>query len=172
MMKKTRLSSGELMRVSSKDPCSRQQPMSKSRRARRRLAAKVGAVQTVAAGAAEVGGEGGGGPDGGRGEESGEDLRRCGFVAADDGYGGAVKGSNGGGFIGGVAEPLAGKGRFDFEYGVDAFGGQMESRGMREQRRRIEVVEDGNVDLAGAMAGGVDYEGGGGSVTLGEIAIE
>jgi len=46
MIKKTRLSSAELMVLSSKAPCSRQQPMSRSRRARRRLAAKVRAVQT------------------------------------------------------------------------------------------------------------------------------
>ena len=129
--------------------------MSRSRRARRRLAAKVS-----------------GGPDGGGGEKAGEDRGRRGFRTADDGDGSAAKGSDGGGFFRGVAEPLAGEGRLDLEHGVDAFGGQVESRGVREQRRRIEVVEDGDVDLAGAAAGGVDYEGGGGSVALGEIAIE
>ncbi len=58
------------------------------------------------------------------------------------------------------------------KHGVDAFGGEVKARGMREQGRRIEVVEDGDVDLAGAAAGGVDHEGGGGAVAPGEIAIE
>jgi|SRR5579872_2194620 len=121
---------------------------------------------------AEVGGESAGGPDGGCGEEAGEDWRRGGFRAADNRDGSAVEGSDRGGFFGGVAEPLAGEGRFNFEHGVDAFGGQVESRGVREQRRCVEVVEDGDVDLTGTATGGVDYECGGGSVTLGEVAIE
>ena len=36
----------------------------------------------------------------------------------------------------------------------------------------MELVEDGDVDLAGAAAGGVDDEGGGGAVGFGEIAVE
>lgn len=43
---------------------------------------------------------------------------------------------------------------------------------MREEERRVEIVEDGDVDLAGARAVGIDDEGGGGTVTLGEIAVE
>jgi len=83
-----------------------------------------------------------------------------------------VKQSNGSGFVGGVAEPLAGEGRLDLEDCVDAFGGEMESSRMREEWWRIEIVEDGDIDLAGAAAGGVDNEGGGGSVALGQVAIE
>ena len=60
--KNIRLWSGELMGLSSKAPCSRQHPMSRSWRARRRLAAKVR-----------------GGPDGGGGEEAGEDRGRRGL---------------------------------------------------------------------------------------------
>ena len=129
--------------------------MSRSRRARRRLAAKVSGVQTevVARSPARIGGG-------------------LVAVAADDGYGGAAERSHRGGFFGGVAEPLAGEGRFDFEDGVDALGGKVDSGGVREQGRSIEVVEDGDVDLAGAAAGGVDDEGGRGSVPLGEVAIE
>jgi hypothetical protein len=67
---------------------------------------------------------------------------------------------------------LAGEGRLDLEDGVDALGRKVESGGVREQRRRVEVVEDGDIDLAGAAAGGIDYESGSGTVTLGEIAIE
>ena len=146
-------SSGELMRLSSKGAVLETTSDVEIRRARRRLAAKVGGVQTevVARRPARIGRRGLGG---------------------HDGDGSAVKGSDGGGFFGGVAEPLAGEGRFDFEDGVDALGGKVESGGVREQGRRIEVVEDGDVDLAGAAAGGIDDEGGGGSVTLGEIAIE
>ena len=51
-----------------------------------------------------------------------------------------------------LAEPLFRDGGLDFEDGVDAFGGQVESGFMREERRRIEVVEDGDVDLAGTAA--------------------
>jgi len=43
---------------------------------------------------------------------------------------------------------------------------------VREQERGIEVIEDCDVDLAGAAAGGIDYEGWGGSVAAGEIAVE
>jgi hypothetical protein len=43
---------------------------------------------------------------------------------------------------------------------------------VRKHGRCIEVVEDGDVDLAGAAAGGVDYECGRGAVSLGQVAIE
>src|SRR5690242_18012195 len=94
--------------------------------------------QVELVGAAEVGGEGGNGPDGGGGEEAGEDRRRVRCLAADDGYGSAAEGSNGSGFFGGVAEPLAGEGRLDLEDGVDALGGKVKPGRVREQRRRIE----------------------------------
>ena len=70
--------------------------------------------------------EGGLGPDGGGSEESGED----GFGAA----GGAVEGGYGRRFFGGVAEPLARKSRLDFEDGVDAFGGDVDSGGVGSSR--------------------------------------
>jgi len=108
--------------------------------------------------------EGGLGPDGGGSEESGED----GFGPA----GGAVEGGYGRRFIGGVAEPLAGESRLDFEDGVDAFGGDVDSGGVGEEQGGMELVEDGDVDLAGAAAGGIDDEGGGGAVGLGEIAVK
>ena len=75
-----------------------------------------------------------------------------------------MEGADGGGFIGGVAEPLAGEGRLDFEDGVDAFGGDVDSGGVGEEQGGIELVEDGDVDLAGAAAGGIDDEGGRGAV--------
>lgn len=114
-----------------------------------------------------------GGPDGGGGEESGEyGLGVAEDGTADDGGGGAAKGSDRGGLFGGVSQPLAGDGGFDFEDGVDAFGGDVQARGMWEQQGRIEIVKDGDVDLAAAAAIGVDYEGGGGAVALGEIAVK
>lgn len=73
-----------------------------------------------------------------------------------------------GGLNAGVLEPLFGDGGFDFEDGVDGFDGDVDAGGVREEGRGGEVVEDGDVDLAGAGAGGVDDEGGGGSVAGGE----
>ena len=67
---------------------------------------------------------------------------------------------------------MAGEGRLDFEDGVDAFGGDVGSGGVGEEQRGMELVEDGDVDLAGAAAVGVDDEGGGGSVAVREIAVE
>jgi hypothetical protein len=48
----------------------------------------------------------------------------------------------------------------------------MEAGFVGEQDRRIQVIEDGDVDLAGAAAFGIDDESGGGGVALGEIAGE
>jgi len=48
----------------------------------------------------------------------------------------------------------------------------VQSRGMREQGRCVEVVEYRYIYLAGAAAGGVDYECGRGAVSLGQVAIE
>lgn len=115
-------------------------------------------------GAAEVRGKRGRGPDGAGGEESGEDGLGAAGVAAE--------GADGGGFIGGVAEPLAGESGLDFEDGVDAFGGDVDSGGVGEELGGMELVEDGDVDLAGAAAGGIDDEGGGGAVGGGEITVE
>ena len=118
--------------------------------------------------AVKVRGESGWGPDGAGGEESGED----GLEAGAMGRAGAMEGADGGGFLGGVAEPLAGEGRLDFEDGVDAFGGDVDSGGVGEEHGGIQVVEDGDVDLAGAAAEGIDDEGGRGAVGFGEIALE
>ena len=43
---------------------------------------------------------------------------------------------------------------------------------MGEQERGVQVVVNGDVDLAGAAALGVDDESGGGSVALGKIAVK
>ena len=34
--------------------------------------------------------------------------------------------------------------------GVDTLGGKVDAGRVREQRRRVEIVEDGDIDLAGA----------------------
>ena len=112
-------------------------------------------------GSGEVGGEGGGVPEGGGGEESGEELGVGSGESADRG-----------GFFSGVAEPLFGNCGFNLENGVDTFGGDVGSGGVGEERGRAEVVEDGEVDLAGAVAVAVDDEDGVGSVTLGQVAGE
>ena len=81
-------------------------------------------------GALKVRGESGWGPHGAGSEESGKD----GLAARAVGRAGPMKGADGGGFFGGVAEPLAGEGRFDFEDGVDAFGGDVDSGGVGSSR--------------------------------------
>ncbi len=48
----------------------------------------------------------------------------------------------------------------------------MESGFVREQRRRVEVVEDRNINLPGAAAVGIDDEGGSGSVAAGKVTLE
>jgi len=48
----------------------------------------------------------------------------------------------------------------------------VDSGGVGEEQGGMELVEDGDVDLAGAAAGGIDDEGGGGAVGLGEIAVK
>ncbi|HEY4360761.1 MAG TPA: hypothetical protein VGN17_07330 [Bryobacteraceae bacterium] len=100
-------------------------------------------------------------PDGGGGEESGEEFGV-----------GSGEGADGGGLFSGVAEPLFGNGRFNFENSVDTFGGDVGAGGVREERGRAEGVEDGEVDLAGAAAVAVDDEDGVGSVALGQVAGE
>src|SRR6185437_3659834 len=60
----------------------------------------------------------------------------------------------------------------DFKDGVDAFGGDMDSGGVGEEQGGIELVKDGEVDLAGAAAEGIDDEGGGGALGFGEIAAK
>ena len=94
------------------------------------------------------------------------------LAGGDYGNGCTAEGADGGGFLVGVAQPLTGKGGLDFEDGVDALGGDVLAGGVREQGRRIEVVEDGNVDLARAAAVAIDDERGGGAVAVGEIAFE
>jgi hypothetical protein len=114
-----------------------------------------------AEGSGEVGGEGGFVPDGGGGEESGEEFG-----------GGSGEGADGGGFFSGVAEPLFGNGGLNFENRVDTFGGDVGAGGVREELGRGEVVEDGEVDLAGAAAVAIDDEDGGGAVALGQVTLE
>lgn len=94
-------------------------------------------------------------PDRTRREEAGKnglrtDGRSAKGAARDDGSRGAAEDADGSGFFGGVAEELLGDGGLDFEDGVDAFGGQVESGFVREEGRGIEVVEDRNIDLARA----------------------
>lgn len=70
----------------------------------------------------KVRGESGWSPDGRCGEQSGEDRALFDLEFAD-----------GGGFFGGIAEPLARNGGFDFKDRVDTFDGEMDSRRMREE---------------------------------------
>lgn len=71
-----------------------------------------------------------------------------------------------------IENHAAREGGLDFEDRVDAFGRNVETGGVREQERGIEVVEDGEVDLARAAAGGIDDERGGDAVTAGQIALK
>ena len=142
-------------------------------------AAARGAADSSRAGkrVADVVTEGLSGPNGTGGEESGEyglgaDGGSAKCATGDDGSRSPAEGSHGGGFLGGIAEPLFRDGRLDFEDGVDALGRQVESGFMRKERRRVEVVEDGDVDLAGTAAVGIDDESGSGSVAAGEVAFE
>jgi len=48
----------------------------------------------------------------------------------------------------------------------------LEAGGVGEQEGRVEIVVDGDVDLAGAVAVGIDDESAGGAVAVGEIAVE
>ena len=80
--------------------------------------------------------------------------------------------ADGGGFTAGVDDPLGAESLLDFEDGVDAFGGDVRAGVVMKEQRGIEMVVDGDVDLAAAAAVGVDDEGAGGSVALGEIAVE
>jgi hypothetical protein len=127
-------------------------------------------------GAAEIGSEGVGIPNRTGGEQAGENglgtNRRAPGSSGDNGDGGAIEVANGSGFIGGILKPLAREGGLDLEDGVDALGGDVKSGGVRKQERRVEIIEDGDIDLTRAAAERVDDEGGRGSVTLGEIAIK
>jgi|SRR5579863_3316844 len=107
-------------------------------------------------GAAEAGAEGAGIPGRTGGEEAGENRlgtnRRAFGSSGDDGDGGAVKVANGGRFIGGVLKPLARERGLDLEDRVDAFGGDVKAGGVGKQERRVEIVEDGDIDLTRAAA--------------------
>jgi len=46
----------------------------------------------------------------------------------------------------------------DFEDGVDAFGGKVDTRLVVEEKRRIKLVVNGHVNLAAAVAVGVHDE--------------
>ena len=61
---------------------------------------------------------------------------------------------------------------FNLEYGAHGFDGDVIAGGVREEQGRGVVVEDGEIDLAGALASGVDDEDGGGGEAFGEVAIE
>ena len=118
-------------------------------------------AEALAEKSADVGGEGVGFPDGGRTQEAGEDFS----------FGG-MEGSDAGGFFSCIFQPLFGDGGFDFEDGVDGLDGDVDSGGVGEEWWGEDVVVDGVVDLAGAAAGGIDDEGGGCSVALGEVVGE
>jgi hypothetical protein len=127
-------------------------------------------------GAAEVGCESARVPDRAGGEQAGENRPgtngRAPGSSGDHRDGGAAEIANGGGFIGGVLKPLARKGGLDLEDRVDAFRGNVEAGGVREEKRRIKIVENGDIDLTGAAALRVDDKSGRGAVALGEIAVK
>jgi hypothetical protein len=76
---------------------------------------------------------------------------------------------NGGGFAAGVSHQLAGEGLLDFEDGVDALSGDVQPGVVREDQRGVQVVVNGDIELAATSSVGVDDEGGRGAV---EIAAE
>ena len=126
-------------------------------------------------GAGEIIGDGFFGPDAAGSENAGEDAAGTDGETASVGdyFGaGALEFSHTGGFIHGFCDPLAGKCGFNLENSVNAFGGDVQAGFVGEQRRRIKVVENGEVDLAGAVAVAIDDEGRGAAVALGKIAIE
>src|ERR1700683_2336417 len=134
-------------------------------------AAEVERVIERGEGSAEVGAEGLRGPDRAGGEQAGENRLGANGGAlgssGDDRHGGAVEVADGAGFVGGVLNPLAREGWLDLENRVNAFRGDVKAGGVRKQERRVEIVEDGDIDLAGAAAERIDDEGGGGPGTLG-----
>jgi hypothetical protein len=83
-----------------------------------------------------------------------------GMNAAAVQHGQAEADEDGGGFHAGVANPPGGEDLLDFEEGVNDFSGDVQAGGVGEQERGVETVVDGDVDLAGAAAVGVDDEGG------------
>ena len=113
-------------------------------------------------GAAEVGGEGCDIPNGGFCQKAGQEGLPPGPAECADSSG----------FDGSVGEPLAGEGRFDFEDGADAIHREMQGGGVGEKRWSEEMVVDGDVDLAGAVAFGIIDKTGGGTVAGGEMSVE
>lgn len=118
-----------------------------------------------------------GGPYGAGRQQAGQDRLRSEALAAphasgDNRRGCSAERPDGGGFFGGVAEELLRDSGFDFKDGVDTFDGNVETGVVREQRRGIEVVKNGDIDLTGSMAVGIDDECGGGPVALGKMALE
>jgi hypothetical protein len=93
-------------------------------------------------------------------------------AGGDDGNGSATETADGSSFAPGIANEALVEILLDFEDGVDAFGGDVESGGIGKQERRVEVVVYGDVDLAAAPAIGVDDESAGSPIALGEIAIQ
>lgn len=84
----------------------------------------------------------------------------------------AAESPDGGGFLLRVADQWPGERQLHFEDRVDAFRRNVETGFVWEQERGVEIVEDNDVDLAGAAAFGIDDEAGGGRVALREIAAE
>ena len=129
--------------------------------------------------AAEEGGDAvgkGSGPDGVQGEYTCEDgrgrLGRTEGAGGEKGRGGTAEPADGGGLEAGIGDPLGGEGLLDLEDGVDALGGDVGAGVVVKEQGGIEVVVDGDVDLAAAGAVGVDNEGAGGAVALGQVVVE
>src|ERR1700690_87958 len=117
-----------------------------------------------------------GGPAGTEGEDAGDDGLAgdggAGSAGGNDGDRGAAEAADRGGFAAGVADEALVEILLDLEDGVNAFGGNVESGGGGGQEGGGGGVVDGDVDLAGAAAVGIDDEGAGGAVAVGKIAVQ
>ncbi len=101
-------------------------------------------------------------PVGPGGEDAGEDFSGS----------GTGERSHGTRLFAGVAQSFRIHVRLHFEDGVDALDGNVDTGGVRKDGRGIQLVINRDVDLAGALALGIDDEGGRGSVALGQISRE
>src|ERR1043166_108963 len=123
----------------------------------------------------DTGGEGSG-PNGVEAQNSGEDggrwFGRTARACGKNGSGRAAEAAYGSGFTAGIGDPFGDKGLLDFEDCVDAFGGDVRFGVVVEEQRGVEKIVNGDINLAAAVAIGVQDEGAGGAVSLGQIAVE